>query len=85
MNISFSTTAKHSAANYLAKPEYDYLNDEAKQYIIDNITNGLRVQDPMMYPSPNIEFHGNEALVHRDKIMELLGRNETQQEATDAK
>ena len=81
MNISFSTTCASSAKRYFDKPDYDWLNDEAKEYVIANLGDGLRVQDPMMYPQPNIEFHGDDALKHRDRLVELLGRVK---EATDA-
>lgn len=67
MNVSFSTTGRAEAERYLSMPCYDYLSKERKEYILNNL-GVIRVQDPMMYAKPVIEFSGdknNEAEVRK--------------------
>ena len=57
MNISFSTICPVKAEHYLDDVKYNYLSIEQRKFILKNIsTQKLRVQDPLMYSNPTIEF-----------------------------
>lgn len=71
MNVSFSTTSKAQAEKYLALDQYKYLSDDCKKYVLENLGD-IRVQDPMMYPSPQLEIIGDNAQQHYDEIMRLI-------------
>ena len=75
MNISFSTICPGYAKQYLWGEHYAYFNEKAKNYIMENLGD-LRVQDPMMYPSPQIEISGPRAQEHYDKLMALACEKE---------
>lgn len=70
--IHFSTKCRNEAQKRFGDPKFNWLSKAAKEYILDNIGNDLRVQCPVMYPSPQIEFHGEEQRHHYDKIIELM-------------
>jgi hypothetical protein len=57
VNVSFSTINKDMAKRYFEHESWDYLSDEAKELALKYCGEGvLRVQDPMMYPSPCLEI-----------------------------
>jgi len=57
MNVSFATICPEIARRFLSNPSYDWLNQEAKDKAIELIgEKTLRVQDPMMYPHPQLEI-----------------------------
>ena len=69
--LSFSTICPNLAKIFLGAKNYKYLNQEAKDYVIEHLGE-IRVQDPNMYPSPNLEFHGKNAEIHHDKVLDML-------------
>lgn len=75
MHITFSTICPYRAKELLATKGYNYLSQEAKDYVIKHIGE-IRVQDPIMYPKPNLEFHGKNAKIHHDKVLDMLTSTE---------
>ena len=70
MPISFSTINKDTAKEYLAHKSYSFLTAAAKEKAIEFCGEGvLRVQDPMMYPSPQLEIADREVY---EKILKAL-------------
>lgn len=57
MRIDFAS-CDHNAKRFLESDAYSWLNKEAKDYVLANLSadldKGFRVQDPMMYPSPQL-------------------------------
>ncbi len=72
MNLSFSTTCKQEAKQRFEHEKFKWLSAAAKEYVLANINDGLRVQCTMMYTSPQVEFHGERAQEHYQNIKELL-------------
>ena len=69
MKISFSTTQSNYVEQYLKHEDFNWLNDEQRKYVLENIGD-IRVQDPMMYSPARLEVHNNGEL-HSKKISEL--------------
>jgi hypothetical protein len=69
--IAFATTEKARAETFLKNPAYDFLSGPAKQYIIENLNNGVRVQDPEMHPSPHLMIEGPNGREHYNTICKL--------------
>jgi hypothetical protein len=85
MSVSFSTICKAQAEKYFADPAWNWLPDAGKEYVLELISKGTqeaRVQDPLMYPSPSIEFHGKDAMTHNDRLMELIASEKNDTEAS---
>lgn len=61
MNISFSTICPKNAEEFLRSSKYSFLSEEKKKYILENLGQELRVQDPSFYETPVIEASG----IHR--------------------
>lgn len=62
MNISFSTIDVSEAKRRLAMACFGYFNEKQKELIIKYVgQKHVRVQDPMMYPSPSVEIQGNDS------------------------
>lgn len=72
MNISFSTTDKQMAIQFLNHQKYNGLSDSQKEFILNNL-NLVRVQDPNMYGSPSVESQHQDSQILVDLI--LLGNN----------
>lgn len=89
--ISFSTIDRTEAALRLANPKFNYLTQAAKDFVLDNLVrldqageqtgSGCRVQCVVMYPSPQIEFHGPDA---ESLYREVLKRIEVKDETADS-
>lgn len=58
MNIEFSTTQNNKVEEYLNHADFDWLNDQQREYILKNIGD-IRVQDPMMYSPARLAVHEN--------------------------
>lgn len=72
MNIEFSTIEKKRAREFLKHDDYSFLNDEAREYIINNL-GGVRGQDPAMYSPARLSMESKE---HYDAIMGIQqGKN----------
>lgn len=68
MIISFSTICERQARKYLWSEAYSFLPEAAKEEAMKHLGEGkLRVQDPMMYPRPQLEIWTQEIF---DLIME---------------
>ena len=64
MNMHFATIDRRTAERFLSHEGYNYLSDEAKEFILDNLSksadNMLRVQDPAFYESPSLIMTNHE-------------------------
>lgn len=75
MHVSFSTINQAQARRYFEDPKWAYLNSAAKEVALKYVGEGvLRVQDPMMYPSPQLEI--TEQSVY-DEIMAAAIKKDT--------
>lgn len=78
MVIHFSTIDKREALERFEHPNFAWLPQVAKDYVIENLGD-LRVQCTVMYPSPQVEFHGPDAKKHHDKVMEIILNSKKQE------
>jgi len=56
MNNIFNTWDRELASAWLSHPAYDKYNDEQKEFILDNLSRDVRVQNPNEYDEPRLEF-----------------------------
>ena len=70
--IAFATKDKGNAERFLESPAYKFLSVAAKEYVLQNLNCGIRVQDPNMHPSPHLMFEGSDAEKHYKKVLSLL-------------
>lgn len=69
MQIEFSTTQSNYVEQFLKHPDFDWLNEKQKEYVLANIGD-IRVQDPKMYHPARLAIHEN-GQKHLDEIRKL--------------
>jgi len=67
----FASCAKNYAARFLEHDDFDFLNEAQKEYILGNLSDGLRVQDPSCHSPAQIVFAGEGAEAVRDAVLAL--------------
>ena len=68
MRISFSSSDRYYAEQHFKSNKWDWLNREAKDYVLQHCGKDLRVQCPMMYENPQLEITNKD---HYHAIMAL--------------
>lgn len=70
--VAFATREKQRAMQFLEDPAYNFLNEAAKKYVLENLNDGVRVQDPTMHPSPHLMIEGARGREHYNTICKLM-------------